>query len=86
MNVCFEGIPTFAPEHFAAVERIDTMKRKQFEKGILQIAQEGAIQIFHEPYTGVEEVIGRVWRAAIRGVEYRLRTGVRVEIRRVHAV
>ena len=57
MNVQFEGIPTFAPEHFAAVERVDTMKRKQFEKGITQIAQEGAIQIFHEPFTGVEEVI-----------------------------
>ena len=39
MNACFEGIPTFAPEHFAAVERVDTMKRKQFEKGITQIAR-----------------------------------------------
>lgn len=42
----FEGIPTFAPEHFARVRQIDTMKRKQFIKGINQIAQEGAIQIF----------------------------------------
>ena len=56
-DIRYEGIPSFAPEHFASVERIDTMKRKQFEKGILQIAQEGAIQIFHEPHTGVEEVI-----------------------------
>ncbi len=30
----FEGIPTFAPEHFARVRQIDTMKRKQFVKGI----------------------------------------------------
>ena len=44
----FEGIPTFAPEHFARVRQIDTMKRKQFIKGISQIAQEGAIQIFQE--------------------------------------
>ena len=43
-----------APEHFAAFERKDTMKRKQFETGIRQIAQEGAIQIFHEPNTGLE--------------------------------
>ena len=28
----FEGIPTFAPEHFARVRQIDTMKRKQFIK------------------------------------------------------
>ena len=44
----FEGIPTFAPEHFARVRQMDTMKRKQFVKGINQIAQEGAIQIFQE--------------------------------------
>ncbi len=40
----FEGIPTFAPEHFARVRQVDTMKRKQFMKGISQIAQEGAIR------------------------------------------
>ena len=40
----FEGIPTFAPEHFAKIRQVDTMKRKQFIKGVSQIAQEGAIQ------------------------------------------
>ena len=39
----FEGIPTFAPEHFARVRHKDTMKRKQFVKGTTQIAQDGAI-------------------------------------------
>ena len=53
----YEGIPTFAPEHFARVRQIDTMKRKQFVKGIEQIAQEGAIQIFQEYNTGMEEII-----------------------------
>ena len=53
----FEGIPTFAPEHFARVRQVDTMKRKQFVKGINQIAQEGAIQIFQELNTGMEEII-----------------------------
>ena len=83
MNVCFEGIPTFAPEHFAGVERVDTMKRKQFEKGIMQIAQEGASQIFHEPYTGVEEVIvGVVGVLQFEVLEYRLKTEYGVDIRR----
>ena len=83
MSAHFEGIPTFAPEHFAAVERIDTMKRKQFEKGILQIAQEGAIQIFHEPHTGVEEVIvGVVGVLQFEVLEYRLKTEYGVDIRR----
>ena len=53
----FDGIPTFAPEHFARVRQIDTMKRKQFIKGISQIAQEGAIQIFQEYNTGMEELL-----------------------------
>ncbi len=82
-TLCFEGIPTFAPEHFASVERVDTMKRKQFEKGIQQIAQEGAIQIFHEPHTGVEEVIvGVVGVLQFEVLEYRLKTEYGVDIRR----
>ena len=83
MNVQYEGIPTFAPEHFSAIERIDTMKRKQFEKGIEQIAQEGAIQIFHEPGTVMEEiVVGVVGVLQLEVLEYRLKTEYGVDIRR----
>ena len=53
----FEGIPSFAPEHFARVRPVDTMKRKQFIKGVTQIAQEGAIQVFKELHIGMEEII-----------------------------
>ena len=56
-RVTFSGIPTFTPEHFAVVEQVDSMKRKQFAKGMQQIAQEGAIQIFFFPETGMERVI-----------------------------
>ncbi len=83
MKVEFEGIPTFAPEHFAAVERIDTMKRKQFEKGMMQIAQEGAIQIFHEPYSGIEEVIVVVVGVLqFEVLEYRLKSEYSTDVRR----
>ena len=82
-EIRFEGIPTFAPEHFAAVERVDTMKRKQFEKGIEQIAQEGAIQIFHEPGMVMEEiVVGVVGVLQLEVLEYRLKTEYGVDIRR----
>ena len=82
-NIRFEGIPTFAPEHFASVERVDTMKRKQFEKGMEQIAQEGAIQMFHDPRTGYEEVIvGVVGVLQFEVLEYRLKSEYGVEIRR----
>ena len=56
-SVRFTGIPTFAPEHFAVVEQVDSMKRKQFAKGMTEIAQEGAIQIFFYPNSGMERVV-----------------------------
>ena len=78
----FEGIPTFAPEHFARVRQIDTMKRKQFVKGINQIAQEGAIQIFQEFNTGMEEIIvGVVGVLQFDVLKYRLENEYNVEIR-----
>jgi peptide chain release factor 3 len=78
----FEGIPTFAPEHFARVRQIDTMKRKQFVKGISQIAQEGAIQIFQEFHTGMEEIIvGVVGVLQFEVLKYRLENEYNVEIR-----
>ena len=80
-NIKFEGIPTFAPEHFARIRHKDTMKRKQFVKGATQIAQEGAIQIFREPDTGMEEVIvGVVGMLQFDVFEHRMRTEYNVEI------
>ncbi len=77
----YEGIPTFAPEHFARVRQVDTMKRKQFVKGISQIAQEGAIQIFQELSTGMEEIIvGVVGVLQFDVLKYRLENEYRVEI------
>ena len=79
----FEGIPTFAPEHFARVRQVDTLKRKQFAKGVTQIAQEGAIQMFHEPDSGMEEIIvGVVGVLQFEVLEYRLKNEYNVEIRR----
>jgi len=78
----YEGIPTFAPEHFARVRQMDTMKRKQFVKGINQIAQEGAIQIFQEYNTGLEEIIvGVVGVLQFDVLKYRLENEYNVEIR-----
>ena len=80
-KVQYEGIPTFAPEHFARVRQIDTMKRKQFVKGIEQIAQEGAIQIFQEYNTGMEEmIVGVVGALQFDVLKYRLENEYNVEI------
>lgn len=81
-KLVYEGIPTFAPEHFARVRQVDTMKRKQFIKGINQIAQEGAIQIFQEYNTGMEEIIvGVVGVLQFDVLKYRLENEYNVEIR-----
>ena len=82
----FEGIPSFAPEHFARVRPLDTMKRKQFVKGITQISQEGAIQVFKELFIGMEEVIvGVVGVLQLEVLEYRLKReyGVDIKIERL---
>ena len=78
----FEGIPAFAPEHFARVRPVDTMKRKQFIKGITQIAQEGAIQVFKELHIGMEEIIvGVVGVLQFEVLEYRLKNEYNVDIK-----
>ena len=81
-KVQFAGIPTFSPEHFARIEQKDTMKRKQFVKGMEQIAQEGAIQIFKIPDSGFEDVVvGVVGTLQFDVFEYRMKNEYGVDLR-----
>ncbi|MCQ2770839.1 MAG: peptide chain release factor 3 [Clostridia bacterium] len=81
-KITYGGIPTFAPEHFAEIEQIDSMKRKQFQKGMEQIAQEGAIQIFFMPGCGMERVIvGVVGVLQYEVLEHRMKTEYGVSYR-----
>lgn len=78
----FNGMPSFAPEIFANVKPINSMKRKQFIKGITQIAQEGAIQVFKEFNFGMEEVIvGVIGNLQLEVLEYRLKNEYNTEIK-----
>jgi peptide chain release factor 3 len=78
----YSGIPTFEPEHFMSVSPKDTMKRKQFIKGIEQIAQEGAIQIFKIPDSGFEDVVvGVVGTLQFDVFEYRMKNEYGVDLR-----
>ena len=78
----YSGIPTFAPEHFSRVSAKDSMKRKQFVKGTEQIAQEGAIQIFKVPNSGMEEVIvGVVGTLQFDVFQYRMKNEYGVDLR-----
>ncbi len=53
------GIPSFAPEHFRRVRLESPMKSKQLQKGLLQLSEEGAIQVF-KPLTDNIFILGAV--------------------------
>ena len=73
LKVQFEDFPVFPPEIFARVQPKDSMKRKQFEKGIIQLAQEGAIQVFQQKGVGLESyIVGVVGVLQLEVLEYRL--------------
>ena len=55
----FLGIPNFAPEFFRRVVLTDPFKAKQLGKGLFQLAEEGAIQVFR-PVHGSDYILGAV--------------------------
>ncbi len=55
----FTGIPNFAPEHFTRVLLKNPLKMKQLQKGLIQLAEEGAIQVFR-PIIGADYIMGAV--------------------------
>jgi len=71
--VVFPPIPSFAPEHFATIRSIDTASYKSFGKGIAQLREEGAVQIFY-PWgsTRTEPVLGVVGELQFEVAKYRL--------------
>ncbi|MBP7175625.1 MAG: peptide chain release factor 3 [Thermoclostridium sp.] len=80
----FNGIPLFPSEHFARITARDTMKRKQFQKGIQQLSEEGAIQVFKQLDIGIEElIVGAVGVLQFEVLEHRLRSEYNVELRLV---
>ena len=81
--VQFPPIPTFTPDYFARVTQVNTLKRKQFVKGMQELAQEGAIQIYRRPGFGMESVIvGVVGVLQLDVLEQRLKSEYGVEVRR----
>ena len=77
----YANIPVFAPEFFNRVRPLDSMKRKQFQKGINQLAEEGAIQTFFRTETGREEfMVGVVGMLQFEVLEHRLKTEYQTEI------
>lgn len=55
----FTGIPNFAPDHFRRVQLKNPLKAKQLQKGLTQLAEEGAVQYF-KPLSGSGYILGAV--------------------------
>ena len=69
----FAELPRFSPEIFARARAQDALKRKQFEKGLEQLSQEGAIQIFHARGGGMRDpILGAVGALQLEVLQYRL--------------
>jgi peptide chain release factor 3 len=68
----FEGQWQFPPECFATLRCTETMRRKQFDKGISQLVEEGAIQLLRAPGTTSEPILAAVGQLQFDVVQYRL--------------
>jgi peptide chain release factor 3 len=79
----FEGIPSFAPEHFCRLVLVDPMRRKQFSTGLEQLAQEGTVQLYRPPAgRSGDLVLGALGQLQFEVVKYRLEKEYGVEVRR----
>ena len=77
----FDAFPVFPPEKFARVEPKDTMKRKQFAKGVAELTQEGAIQLFRQNGVGTESyIVGTVGTLQFEVLVYRLKNEYGVDV------
>ena len=71
-SLVFKGIPYFAPELFSRARLRDPMKAKQLEKGLRQLGEEGAVQVF-SPLIDNALLIGAVGQLQFEVVEHRLK-------------
>jgi len=77
-SLSFTGIPYFAPELFQGVTLKDPLKGKQLQKGLQQLGEEGAIQVF-KPTLGNEMILGAVGLLQFEVVSHRLKVEYGVE-------
>jgi peptide chain release factor 3 len=78
----FDGIPSFSPEHFVRVEVAEVLNRKSLAKGLDQLAQEGAVQLFTEPGAGTAvPVLGAVGPLQFDVLIHRMATEYKVDLK-----
>ncbi len=75
----FKPLPQFQPEVFAKIYPKDVSKRKAFDKGIKQLAEEGAIQILYTEDRIGDTIFGAVGKLQFEVMQYRLQDEYSVE-------
>jgi peptide chain release factor 3 len=69
----YQGVPRFSPEHFAQLVIKDPMKRKQLQKGLEQLSEEGVVQIYRQRGMGDKDpVLGAVGALQFEVLQHRL--------------
>ena len=76
----YTGLPFFAPELFQTVELANPMKSKQLQAGLMQLGEEGAIQVFR-PHEGGAMLLGAVGQLQFEVVQHRLKSEYSVDVR-----
>ncbi|MGF1469476.1 MAG: peptide chain release factor 3 [Sandaracinaceae bacterium] len=81
----FDSVPRFSPEFFARLRLKDPMKRKQLQKGIHELAEEGTVQLFVQPGQEKDPICGVVGQLQFDVLAYRLEHeyGAPVELARL---
>lgn len=74
----FTGIPNFAPELFRRIRLKDPLKMKQLNKGLIQLSEEGAVQVFR-PFKSNDLIVGAVGVLQFDVVVHRLKSEYKVE-------
>jgi peptide chain release factor 3 len=77
----FDAVPRFSPEHFGRVVLLDPMKRKQMQKGIQELAEEGTVQLFFEPGREKDPICGVVGQLQFDILAYRLEHEYNAKVR-----
>lgn len=72
--VRYPGVPQFSPEVFATVDCPDTSRRKQFDRGLEQLVEEGAIQLFRSKGRRRDTILAAVGELQFDVVRFRLET------------
>ena len=79
-NLQFTGLPFFAPEMFMTVVLKNPLRTKQLQQGLMQLGEEGAIQVF-KPDAGGNMLLGAVGQLQFEVVQHRLKTEYDCEVR-----